>query len=89
MLDITTWSGDTDSFVNAMLWLVGRMLTDPEHFYRSYTTQEPDRIMTARPASSTGVRAREMNLYRRLLRPGRRRPQDHRGPRAVPQPAHP
>jgi RNA polymerase sigma-70 factor, ECF subfamily len=30
-------------------------------------TAELDRIMTARPASSTGVRAREMNLYRRYF----------------------
>jgi len=67
MLDITTWPGDVDSFVDAMVWLVGRMLSNPKHFYRSYTTQELDRIMTARPASSTGVRAREMNLYRRYF----------------------
>ncbi|MFC5835774.1 ASCH domain-containing protein [Nonomuraea insulae] len=67
MLDITTWPGDVDSFVDAMVWLVGRMLADPKHFYRSYTTQELDRIMTARPQSSTGVRAREMNLYRRYF----------------------
>ena len=67
MLDITTWPGDVDSFVDAMVWLVGRMLSDPKHFYRSYTIQELDRIMTARPASSTGVRAREMNLYRRYF----------------------
>ncbi|MGP4103244.1 ASCH domain-containing protein [Nonomuraea sp. KM90] len=67
MLDITTWPGDVDSFVDAMVWLVGRMLADPKHFYRSYTTQELDRIMTARPRSTTGVRAREMNLYRRYF----------------------
>ncbi|WP_433351979.1 hypothetical protein ACQP25_03180 [Microtetraspora malaysiensis] len=54
MLDITTWPGDTDSFVDAMVWLVGRMPTDPKHCYRSYTTQELDRIMTAR---HTAVRA--------------------------------
>ncbi|MEV0629517.1 ASCH domain-containing protein [Nonomuraea wenchangensis] len=67
MLDITAWPGDTDSFVDAMVWLVGRMLAGPKHFYRSYTTAELDRILTARPQSSTGVRAREMNLYRRYF----------------------
>lgn len=64
MLDVTEWPGDTDSYVDAMVWLVGKMLADPKHFYRSYTTAELDRIMTARPTTKTGVRAREMNLYR-------------------------
>ncbi|GAA0950166.1 ASCH domain-containing protein [Nonomuraea longicatena] len=50
-----------------MVWLVGRMLADPKHFYRSYTTAELDRVMTARPASATAPRAREMNLYRRYF----------------------
>ncbi|MER5628281.1 ASCH domain-containing protein [Streptosporangium sp. NPDC002544] len=40
---------------------------DPKHFYRSYTTAELDRIMTARPAATTAPRAREMNLYRRYF----------------------
>jgi len=67
MLDVSEWGGDTDSYVDAMVWLVGKMLADPKHFYRSYTTQELDRIMTARPATTMGVRAREMNLYRRYF----------------------
>ncbi|GAA2096792.1 hypothetical protein [Actinomadura alba] len=53
--------------VNALVWLVGRMLADPKHFRRSYTTKELDRIMTARPATTTGIHAREMNLYRRYF----------------------
>ncbi|MFD1938614.1 hypothetical protein ACFSKW_44790 [Nonomuraea mangrovi] len=60
MLDITTWPGDVDSFVDATIWLVGRMPADPEHFCRSYTSAELDRITTARPRSSSGVGAREM-----------------------------
>jgi ASC-1-like (ASCH) protein len=67
MLDVTEWPGSLDSYVDAMVWLVSKMLADPKHLYRSYTTQELDRIMTARPATTTGVRAREMNLYRRYF----------------------
>jgi ASC-1-like (ASCH) protein len=67
MLDVTEWPGDVDSYVDALVWLVGRMIADPKHFYRSYTTQELNRIMTSRPATTTGVRAREMNLYRRYF----------------------
>lgn len=68
MLDVTAWEGDTDSYVDALVWLVSKMLADPKHFYRSYTTAELDKIMAARPATSTpGLRAREMNLYRRYF----------------------
>lgn len=43
------------------------MLADPTHFYRSYTTQEIDRIMSARPSTPAGPRTREMNLFRRYF----------------------
>jgi len=67
MLDATAWTGAVDDYVDAMVWLVGRMLSDPKHFYRSYTTLEIDRLMNARPVTESGVRAREMNLYRRYF----------------------
>ncbi len=67
MLDVTEWPGSTDDYVDAMVWLVGRMIADPKHFYRSYTTAELDRIMASRPATATAPRAREMNLYRRYF----------------------
>ncbi|MEZ0109282.1 ASC-1-like (ASCH) protein [Catenulispora sp. EB89] len=67
MLDATAWTGAVDDYVDAMVWLVGRVLSDPKHFYRSYTTLEIDRLMNARPDTETGVRAREMNLYRRYF----------------------
>jgi ASC-1-like (ASCH) protein len=68
MLDVTAWEGHTDSYVDALVWLVGKMLADPKHFYRSYTTVELDKIMATCPATTTpGLRAREMNLYRRYF----------------------
>lgn len=67
MLDVTEWPGSVDDYVDAMVWLVGSMLDDPKHFYRSYTTQELDRIMTSKPPVTPSVRAREMNLYRRYF----------------------
>jgi ASC-1-like (ASCH) protein len=67
MLDAAAWEGDIDSLVDAMVWLVGQMMTDPKHFYRSYTTAELDRLMTARPTAVSAIRAREMNLYRRYF----------------------
>lgn len=67
MLDVTAWEGDTDSYVDVLVWLVGQMIADPKHFYRSYTTQELDQLMTRRPDTAPGIRAREMNLYRRYF----------------------
>ncbi|MEO3862663.1 ASCH domain-containing protein [Acrocarpospora sp. B8E8] len=67
MLDVTAWEGDTDSYVDALVWLVSKMIGDPKHFYRSYTTAELDKLMATRPASAPGLRAREMNLYRRYF----------------------
>lgn len=64
MLDVTAWTGSIDGYVGTMLALVGRMLSDPKHFYRSYTTLELNRLMTAQPTAVPAIRAREMNLYR-------------------------
>ena len=68
MLDATSWDGAVDDFADAMVWLVRLMLTDPKHFYRSYTTMEIDRLMSARTITPTQpTRARHMNLYRRYF----------------------
>lgn len=53
MLDTTQWPGDTDHYVDALLWLVGELLTDPKHFFRSFTVKELGRLMTNRPAGPT------------------------------------
>lgn len=39
MLDTTTWPGSTDNYVDALLWLVGELLGDPKHFFRSFTVK--------------------------------------------------
>jgi ASC-1-like (ASCH) protein len=75
MLDSTAWNGGVDDYVDTLVWLVSKFLSEPKHFYRSYTTQELNRIMTAHPATEAPPRAREMNLYRRyfdLLAAGRK-----------------
>lgn len=67
MLDTTAWEGGIDDYVDTLVWLVSGFLSDPKHFYRSYTTQELNRIMTAHPVTEAPPRAREMNLYRRYF----------------------
>jgi hypothetical protein len=42
----------TDSSVDALIWLVGRIHAVPKHFYSCYTTQELDLTMTSRPATT-------------------------------------
>ena len=66
MLDTTTWPGDVDNYVDALVWLVGELLTDPKHFFRSFTVKELGRLMTARPVILP-VRAHEMGIYKRYF----------------------
>ncbi|MGH3870738.1 MAG: ASCH domain-containing protein [Pseudonocardiaceae bacterium] len=49
-----------------MVWLVSELLTDPKHFFRSFTVKELGRLMTARPAEPA-VRAHEMGIYKRYF----------------------
>jgi hypothetical protein len=66
----TTWPGSVDDYVDALVWLVGELLTDPKHFFRSFTVKELGRLMTDRPA----------------VRPDRHRPKADRDPRQRLQP---
>ncbi|HEY2763586.1 MAG TPA: ASCH domain-containing protein [Pseudonocardiaceae bacterium] len=68
MLDTTTWPGSVDDYVDALVWLVGELLTDPKHFFRSFTVKELNRLMSARPEDlHTRPRAHEMGIYRRYF----------------------
>lgn len=66
MLDTTTWPGDVDNYVDSLVWLVGDLLTDPKHFFRSFTVKELGRLMTARP-DAPPVRAHDMGIYKRYF----------------------
>ena len=66
MLDTTSWPGSVDHYVDALIWLVTELLTDPKHFFRSFTVKELGRLMTARP-SQLPVRAHEMGIYKRYF----------------------
>jgi ASC-1-like (ASCH) protein len=66
MLDTSVWPGDVDDYVDALVWLVGELLTDPKHFFRSFTVKELGRLMSARPAEPV-VRAHEMGIYKRYF----------------------
>lgn len=66
MLVTTDWPGTTDQYVDALLWLVGLLLSDPKHFFRSFTATELGRLMASRPANlATATRARDMPIYKR------------------------
>jgi ASC-1-like (ASCH) protein len=66
MLDTTAWPGSVHDYVDALVWLVGELLTDPKHFFRSFTVKELGRLMTVRP-TETVVRAHEMGIYKRYF----------------------
>ena len=51
-----------------LVWLVSELLTDPKHFFRSFTVKELGRLMTARPADlATRPRAHGMRIYMRYF----------------------
>ncbi|MEV6608084.1 ASCH domain-containing protein [Kutzneria sp. NPDC051319] len=66
MLDTSVWRGGVDNYVDSLVWLVGELLTDPKHFFRSFTVKELGRIMNARPVTLP-VRAHEMGIYKRYF----------------------
>ncbi|HET9142297.1 ASCH domain-containing protein [Actinophytocola sp.] len=66
MVDTTTWPGALDNYVDSLVWLVGELLTDPKHFFRSFTVKELGRLMSARPVTLP-VRAHEMGIYKRYF----------------------
>jgi ASC-1-like (ASCH) protein len=66
MVDTTAWPGTVDDYVNALVWLVGALLADPKHFFRSFTVKELGRLMTARPTEAV-IRAHEMGIYKRYF----------------------
>lgn len=68
MMDTTTVPGYLDGYVDALLWLVSVMLSDPKHFLRSYSVGELGRLMHARPAAEAErPRAHEMGIYKRYF----------------------
>jgi ASC-1-like (ASCH) protein len=66
MLDTTAWPGTVDDYVDALVWLVGGLLADPKHFFRSFTVKELGRLMTLRP-TEPAVRAHDMGIYKRYF----------------------
>jgi hypothetical protein len=68
MLTTTRWPGTVGNYADALIWLVGGLLADPKHFYRSFTTSELGALMAERPADlATRERAREMPIYKRYF----------------------
>ncbi|MEU1355338.1 ASCH domain-containing protein [Streptomyces cinnamoneus] len=65
MLSTIEWPGSTDQFVDSLLWLVRHLLSDPKHFFRSFTAQELGRLMASRPPQIGNTpRVRDMPIYK-------------------------
>ncbi|HEY6422375.1 MAG TPA: ASCH domain-containing protein [Pseudonocardiaceae bacterium] len=60
------WPDGVDNYVDSLVWLVSELLTDPKHFFRSFTVKELGRLMTQRPTEPV-VRAHEMGIYKRYF----------------------
>ena len=66
MIDTTTRPADVDNYVDSLIWLVGELLTDPKHFFRSFTIKELGCLMTPRP-DALPIRAHDMGIYKRYF----------------------
>ncbi|MBX3100135.1 MAG: ASCH domain-containing protein [Salinibacterium sp.] len=67
MLDTSRWSAGIDNYVDSLAWLVDAVMSDPKHFYRSFTTKELGRLMENRPNFGDQPRARDMAIYKKYF----------------------
>ncbi len=66
VIDPSKWNGSFDDYVLALVWLVEQLLSDPKHFFRSYSYQELQRLMVNRPITSSDTpRKRAISIYRK------------------------
>ncbi|MEU4213147.1 hypothetical protein AB0F13_24685 [Streptomyces sp. NPDC026206] len=54
MLDASVWEGTVGEYARMLLGLVSRMLSEPRHFERGYTTREVARLMGRRGPGPSG-----------------------------------
>ncbi|WP_234435066.1 MULTISPECIES: ASCH domain-containing protein [Streptomyces] len=68
LLNPAEWPGTQSDYVDALTYLGELMLSDPKHFYRSYTTTALEALMTtrqpARNQSQAQGRPRSMAIYK-------------------------
>ncbi|MGW3233272.1 ASCH domain-containing protein [Kitasatospora sp. NPDC001095] len=70
LLDPSAWPGTREDYVEALTGLGELVLSDPRHFFRSYTTTALEDLMsTRRPAThdSQAKRPRTMPIYRQYF----------------------
>ncbi|MFJ6771468.1 ASCH domain-containing protein [Kitasatospora sp. NPDC091257] len=70
LLDPSAWPGTQEDYVEALTGLGELVLSDPRHFFRSYTTTALEALMsTRRPAThnSQAQRPRNMPIYRQYF----------------------
>jgi hypothetical protein len=56
MLDTRQWPGTTAEYADQLLAMTGTLLSDPRHFFRSYSAAEIGHLMTAPPPRSVPSR---------------------------------
>ncbi|WP_078656574.1 ASCH domain-containing protein [Kitasatospora aureofaciens] len=71
LLNPSAWPGSTEDYMGALTETAELLLSDPKHFFRSYTTTELERLMTTRrstPRTNQGQgRPRNMAIYRQYF----------------------
>ncbi|MDY0810723.1 ASCH domain-containing protein [Kitasatospora purpeofusca] len=70
VLDPSAWPGTQEDYVDALTGLGELVLSDPKHFFRSYTTTALETLMSTRqpaPHNSQAKRPRTMPIYRQYF----------------------
>ena len=68
VINTEEYDGDIDDYCDALTGLVAATLSDPKHFFRSYSYKEIDRLMKAQgPDELRGSRARVISIYRKYF----------------------
>ncbi len=68
LLDTRKYPGVLDDYVDALTGLMTALVSDPRHFFRSYSYKEIDRLMKAQtPKELRNSGARVMRIYRKYF----------------------
>lgn len=65
MLDTTERHKNDSGYVESLIKLVDSLMSDPKHFFRSYSYNEIERIMNTQTGEKKNLKARALRIYRK------------------------
>lgn len=65
ILDTSGRSSSDEHYTESLIKLVDSFMSDPKHFFRSYSYQEAERIMNLQSTTTVGAKVRPLRIYRK------------------------